>query len=73
MIKKFHSDKVPIIIRKAPRSKLKDVSNNKILILKSFNVYKLIMVVKKKIELNKTEALYLFVDNNLLQAGQTMD
>lgn len=29
MIKKFHSDKVPIIIRKAPRSKLKDVSNNK--------------------------------------------
>jgi hypothetical protein len=31
------------------------------------------MVVKKKIELNKTEALYLFVDNNLLQAGQTMD
>lgn len=31
------------------------------------------MVVKKKIELNKSEALYLFVDNHLLQAGQTMD
>lgn len=45
----------------------------RILILKSFNVYKLIMVVKKKIDLNKTEALYLFVDNNLLQAGQTME
>lgn len=29
MIKKFHSDKVPIMIRKAPKSKLKDVSNNK--------------------------------------------
>jgi hypothetical protein len=61
MIKKFHSDKVPIIIRKAPKSKLKDVANNKykmnlvrILILKTFNVYKLIMVVKKKIELNKS-------------------
>lgn len=73
MIKKFHSDKVPILIKKASRSKLKDVTNNKILILKSFNVYKLIMVIKKKIDLNKTEALYLFVDNNLLQAGQTME
>jgi hypothetical protein len=31
------------------------------------------MVIKKKIDLNKTEALYLFVDNNLLQAGQTME
>lgn len=41
--------------------------------MKTFNVYKLIMVAKKKIELNKTEALYLFVDNHLLQAGQTME
>lgn len=29
MIKKFHSDKVPILIKKAPRSKLKEVANNK--------------------------------------------
>lgn len=49
MIKKFHSDKVPIIINKATGSKLRDITNNKILMLKSFNIYKLIMVVKKKI------------------------
>lgn len=40
--------------------------------LKSFNIYKLIMVVKKKIELDKTEAIYLFINNVLLQAGQTL-
>ena len=39
---------------------------------KSFNIYKLIMVVKKKIELDKTEAIYLFINNTLLQAGQTL-
>ena len=72
MIKKFHSDKVPIIISKAAGSKLRDISNNKILMLKSFNIYKLIMVVKKKIELDKTEAIYLFINNTLLQAGQTL-
>ena len=72
MIKKFHSDKVPIIISKANGSKLRDIANNKILMLKSFNIYKLIMVVKKKIELDKTEAIYLFINNVLLQAGQTL-
>ena len=73
MIKKFHSDKVPILLRKAPGSKLRQLTNNKILILKSFNVYKLIMVIKKKIELDKSEAIYLFVNNSLLQAGQTLE
>lgn len=72
MIKKFHSDKVPIIINKSSGSKLRDITNNKILMLKSFNIYKLIMVVKKKIELDKAEAIYLFINNTLLQAGQTL-
>lgn len=72
MIKKFHSDKVPIIIKRAAGSKLRELTNNKILILKTFNVYKLIMVIKKKIELDKSEAIYLFINNNLLQAGQTL-
>ena len=73
MIKKFHSDKVPIIINRSPGSRLRELTNNKILILKSFNVYKLIMVIKKKIELDKSEAIYLFINKNLLQAGQTLD
>lgn len=49
MIKKYHENKVPIIVKKASGSKLRDLTNNKILILKTFNVYKLIMVIKKKI------------------------
>ena len=73
MIKKYHSDKVPIIVKRAGGSKLRELTNNKILILKSFNVYKLIMVIKKKIELDKSQAIYLFINNNLLQAGQTLE
>lgn len=30
------------------------------------------MVIKKKLQLNHTEALYLFAGNTLLQADQTM-
>jgi hypothetical protein len=44
----------------------------RILILKSFTVFKLIMVIKKKLQLNHTEAIYLFAGNTLLHAEQTL-
>lgn len=43
------------------------------MILKSFNVFKLIMVIKKKLQLNQAEALYLFAGKILLQADQTLE
>lgn len=45
---------------------------SRILILKSFTVFKLIIVIKKKLQLNYSEAIYLFAGNILLQADQTM-
>jgi len=43
------------------------------LILKSFTVFKLIMVIKKKLQLNYSEAIYVFAGNTLLQADQTLE
>ncbi len=40
--------------------------------MKSFTVFKLIMVIKKKLQLNHTEAIYLFAGNTLLHAEQTL-
>ena len=41
--------------------------------LKSFTIFKLIMIIKKKLQLNHTEAIYLFARNTLLHAEQTLD
>ena len=41
--------------------------------MKSFTVFKLIMVIKKKLQINYSEAIYVFAGNSLLQADQTLD
>lgn len=82
MIRKFHPDKIPILLTRNRNSRLKQFDNNKypiynpyhrILILKSFTVFKLIMVIKKKLQVNYSEAIYVFAGNTLLQADQTLD
>lgn len=73
MIRKFHPDKIPILLTRNRNSKLKQFDNNKILILKSFTVFKLIMVIKKKLQINYAEAIYVFAGNTLLQADQTIE
>lgn len=45
----------------------------RILVLKSFTIFKLIMIIKKKLQLNHTEAIYLFARNTLLHAEQTLE
>lgn len=41
--------------------------------MKSFTVFKLIMVIKKKLQLTYSEAIYVFAGNTLLQADQTLE
>jgi GABA(A) receptor-associated protein len=79
IIWKFHSDKVPIMLEKSRNSKLKPFNHKKyilinirILIVKSFSVFKLIAVIRKKLSLKPTETLYIFAGNALLQADQTL-
>jgi hypothetical protein len=43
------------------------------LILKSFTVFKLIMVIKRKLQVDYSEAIYMFAGNVLLQADQTLE
>lgn len=46
---------------------------DRILILKSFTVFKLIMVIKKKLQVDYSEAIYVFAGKTLLQADQTLE
>jgi hypothetical protein len=80
MMLKFHPDKVPILLNRVNKSQLKNFDNNKysqfkfrILILKTFSIFKLIMIIKKKLQLGHTEAIYLFANNTLLHAEQTLE
>ena len=43
------------------------------MILKTFSVFKLIMVIKKKLQMKQTDAIYVFAGSTLLQADQTIE
>jgi hypothetical protein len=40
--------------------------------LKSFTIFKLIMVIRKKLQMSFSDAIYIFAGNILLQADQTL-
>jgi hypothetical protein len=41
--------------------------------LKSFTVFKLIMIIKQKMYIGHAKAIYLFSNNTLLHAEQTIE
>ena len=43
------------------------------LILQSFSVFKLLMIIKKKLELQDSQTLYLYYGNILLTSDQTLE
>ena len=45
----------------------------RILILKSFSVFKLIMIIKRKLKLKPTEAIYIYSGKTLLQSDQKLE
>ena len=60
-IRNAFPDCYPIILEKHPKSKLNQSCNRKFLINGNLRVYHLNLLVRKRINLHKAEALYLFV------------
>tara|TARA_Y100001970_G_C13830776_1_gene649582 strand:+ start:211 stop:540 length:330 start_codon:yes stop_codon:yes gene_type:complete len=61
-----YPDKVPVVIKRANKSKnIKDIGNIKYLIQDYITVGQFIYILRKRIELNPDEALYLYaIDSN---------
>ncbi|KAL4441614.1 hypothetical protein ABPG74_021546 [Tetrahymena malaccensis] len=68
-IRKNYPDKIPLIIEKHPKSKLEQIDRTKFLILEKLRVYQVNTIIRRKMSLNKVDALYLFVNDNILLRG----
>jgi GABA(A) receptor-associated protein len=66
VLQKF-PDRIPVIIEKDTRCRsLFQLSKTKYLIPKELNINQLLFVLRKRIKLNHTESLFLFLEDNTL-------
>ena len=62
-------DKIPVICEKAPDSKIQGIEKSKFLLKKEFSVAEFISLLKKKLELEKNDALFLLVQGKYSLSG----
>ena len=60
-----YPDKIPIIVEKSKKSKIKNIDKNKFLVPSDMTLSQFIYVVRKRIKISSTEALFFFVNDRL--------
>jgi len=59
-------DRIPIIVEKSSKCKLKVVSKNKFLVPHGLTLAQFLVILRKRIELNPSETLFLFINDSIL-------
>jgi GABA(A) receptor-associated protein len=63
---------IPIIAEKDPRSSLPDIARPKVLIPGNVTVSNLVVVIRQRIDIGPTDAVFLFVGGRLPSASATI-
>ena len=70
IIKKY-PESIPLIVEKHPNSRLMPLSQKKFLMTSSLRAYHLTLLIRKKMSLNKADAIYLFINGKELLKTDT--
>jgi GABA(A) receptor-associated protein len=71
-ILKKYAGHVPVIVDKDPRSRLPDIERQKFLVPSDLSIGHFVYVVRKRIDLQATDAIFLFVNRKLPPPNATM-
>ena len=64
-IKYKYPDRVPVIVKKADKSRLPDIDRKKYLVPKDVTVGQFISIIRNRIKLDPSQAIFMFIDNEL--------
>ena len=64
MIEKY-PDRLPIIVERKKTCKLNDIDKNKFLVPSDMALTQFIYIIRKRIKLDSSEALFFFINNNI--------
>lgn len=68
-----YEDKIPIIVEKSEHSKVADIDKHKYLVPKDLTAGQFIYMVRKRVKIASTEALFIFINNETIPVlNQTM-
>jgi hypothetical protein len=61
-----YPDKIPVFIYKSKKDKiLDDINNNKFLVPDTITIGQFLIIIRKRIKLEKEQSLFLFVNNTI--------
>ncbi len=73
-IKKKHPDKIPVIISKSSMCQtLEDIDRNKYLMPPNLQVGQLSYIIKKRLNIDATVGIFIFINNNILNSSSTIE
>lgn len=65
-----YPQRVPIIVEKCNRSKINDIDKNKYLVPKDLNMSQFIYIIRKRIKLDKSQAIFLMVNDTICPSNK---
>lgn len=71
-IRKKYPDRVPIIVEKAPKSRISDLDKRKYLVPNDLTVGQFYFLIRKRIQLRAEDALFFFVNNQIPPTSATI-
>ena len=71
VIKKY-PDRIPIIVQKHSSTELPDVDKCKYLVPKSMSITQFSFIIRKRIKLDPSQAIFITINNKLVGSGKTI-
>ncbi|KAI1728564.1 autophagy protein atg8 ubiquitin like domain-containing protein [Ditylenchus destructor] len=71
-IRRKYPDRIPVIVEKAPKSRLRDLDKKKYLVPSELTIGQFYFLIRKRIHLRSEDALFFFVNNLIPQTMMTM-
>ena len=72
-IRSKYPDRVPIIVCKDKNCKLPDIDKQKFLVPKDMNLGQFIYIIRKRIKLESSEALFVLVNHSLMTSTKLIE
>lgn len=71
-IRRKYPDRVPVIVEKAPKTRIADLDKKKYLVPSDLTVGQFYFLIRKRIHLRPEDALFFFVNNSIPPTSATM-